>query len=79
MPGGHKEVVDDNEILEIFVQSDNPVLFTTEVADKTGFSNETRLRLRESEDEGFLASKTGGGKIPVWWITEQRLAELQEE
>lgn len=72
MTGGRTEVVDDKEILEVFVKSEDPVLFTTEIADVIGFSNPgTMSRLRELENDSLLMSKTGGGKVPVWWITEK--------
>lgn len=79
MPGGREETVDDREILQIFVKADDPVLFTGEVAEELGFSNQGTLpRLRKLENKGLLESKKGG-KIPVWWLTEQGRDYLREE
>jgi Mn-dependent DtxR family transcriptional regulator len=69
MPGGRREVVDDAEILRLFIQSDDPILFTGEVADFLGFSNQgTIKRLNDLHERGLLASKKSG-HVPAWWIT----------
>lgn len=71
MAGGRKESVDDKEILRVFEQADDPILFTREVAEEIEFSSQGTLpRLRQLEDRGLLASKKGG-KALVWWITEE--------
>jgi len=70
MSGGREETVDDSEILSVFVESNDPVLFTGEVADEIGFSNQGTLpRLRDLERRGLLRSKAGG-RVPIWWITD---------
>jgi predicted transcriptional regulator len=70
MPSGRRETVDDEEILQVFVKSDDPVLFTGEVRDAIGFSTNkgTRKRLYDLEDRGLLQLKRGG-RVPVFWIT----------
>lgn len=71
MVGGREETVDDRDILRVFAESDDPVLFTGEVAEEIGFSNQGTLpRLRKLAKEGFLNTKTGG-KVPVWWLTDR--------
>jgi predicted transcriptional regulator len=71
MPGGREETVDDSEILQIFLENEDPVLFTGEVADEIGFSNQGTLpRLHNLADKGFLKSKDGGRSI-VWWLTDE--------
>lgn len=78
MPGGREETVDDSEILRIFLESDDPALFTGEVADEIGFSNQGTLpRLRDLEQEGLLQSKSGG-RILIWWITDDGRRYLQD-
>lgn len=78
MAGGRDESVKDSEILRVFAESDDPVLFTGEVADEIGFSNQGTLpRLKKLAEMGFLKSKTGG-KVPVWWITEDGTDFLRE-
>ncbi|WP_240471241.1 hypothetical protein [Halorubrum tropicale] len=61
--------MEDREILQIFLDSEDPVLFTGEVADEIGFSNQGTLpRLHALADRDLLESKDGGRTI-VWWIT----------
>ena len=70
MAGGREETVDDRDILRVFAESDDPVLFTGEVANEIGFSNQGTLpRLKKLVEKGFLNTKTGG-KVPVWWLTD---------
>ncbi|MFC4405413.1 hypothetical protein [Haloarchaeobius iranensis] len=71
MAGGRKETVSDDEILSLFVETDDPVLTTSEVADVLDFSlNGTRKRLDSLEANGLLAVKRAGrGKI--WWLTDE--------
>lgn len=71
MSGGREETVKDSEILQIFVETEDPVLFTGEVADQIGFSNQGTLpRLHDLADRELLDSKDGGRSI-VWWITDE--------
>ena len=71
MPGGREETVDDSEILQVFLETDDPALFTGEVADAIGFSNQGTLsRLHNLADQGLLESKDGGRTI-VWWLTDE--------
>ncbi len=78
MAGGREETVDDREILAVFLDSADPVLFTKEVADEIGFSNQGTLpRLHQLADRDLLGSKSGGRTI-VWWITDEGRAYLEE-
>jgi Mn-dependent DtxR family transcriptional regulator len=71
MAGGREETVSDAEILWIFVQSDDPFLFTGEVADELGFSNNgAASRLKDLSKRNLLAVKRAG-RVPGWWITEE--------
>lgn len=71
MAGGREESVEDIEILRVFEKAEDPVLFTGEVAEEIGFSNQGTLpRLRKLDEKGLLSSKKGG-KVPVWWITDR--------
>ena len=74
-----EETISDREILLIFVESDDPVLFTGEVADEIGFSNQRTLpRLRDLEEKGLLESKSGG-RVPVWWLRDKGRKSLKTE
>ncbi len=78
MPGGREETVDDVEILLVFSESNDPALFTGEVADEIGFSNQGTLpRLRELEDKGYLKTKSGG-RVPIWWLSKEGSEYLDE-
>lgn len=69
MPGGREETVDDIQILHVFAESSDPALFTGEVADKIGFSNQGTIpRLRDLENRGLLESKSGGRTL-IWWLS----------
>ncbi len=61
----------DTDILKLFVESPDPVLFAQEVADAFDKSDEwARVRLRELIDEGYVNAKKPGHKSRVYWITE---------
>lgn len=79
MPAGREETVDDREILRVFAESGDPVLFTGEVADAIGFSNQGTLpRLEKLLDEGYLNMKRGG-RVPVWWLSDAGRAFLDDD
>lgn len=67
--GGRKETVSDEEILRHFMESEDPVLSTTEVADRLGFSNSGAwTRLDNLEDRGLIFNKKVG-QTNIWWIS----------
>lgn len=68
---GRKPRISDDEIIEIFVSTDDPVLSTAEVADGLPIQRRATLnRLEVLEDEGRLDSKVIGGRNRVWWVSE---------
>lgn len=76
MPGGREETVSDKEILEIFSEAGDPFLFTGEVADVLGFSNQGALkRLKSLAESGHLNVKKSG-KVPGWWMSDKGRAYL---
>lgn len=79
MPGGRKETVSDPEILQIFVEAEDPFLSTSEVADQLGFSNPGTLdRLEELFKQDYLRKKKVGNSY-AWWVTETGIAFASEE
>lgn len=67
---GRKETVSDREILQIFEDTTDPFLSTSEVAEELDFSNEgARKRLYSLAENGFLNFKKVGNS-PAWWISE---------
>jgi predicted ArsR family transcriptional regulator len=58
----------DEDILEVFVRSSDPILTATEIAAELDIGRRGLLaRLEELEDEGFLISKSVGSRSVVWW------------
>jgi hypothetical protein len=72
MPGaGRKPRVTDEEILDLFRETADPVLSTAEIADALPIGRRGVLdRLHNLADEGKLGSKNIGGRNIVWWRTE---------
>ena len=68
---GRKPTVSDDEILEIFRDSPDPVLTAPEIADLIPISRRAILdRLKDLEEHGILRSKKVGGRRTVWWYPE---------
>lgn len=65
---GRKPTITDEEILEVFRNSPDPVLTASEVADQLPVERRGVLdRLKNLEDEGVLQAKKVGGRSKVWW------------
>ena len=65
---GRKPTVSDDEILNVFHNSPDPVLTAPEIAEQFSISRRGILdRLRNLEDDGILRSKKVGGRRTVWW------------
>ncbi|TKX80266.1 hypothetical protein [Halorubrum sp. SD626R] len=65
---GRKETVSDSEIVNLFEETTDPVLTTSEVAEELEFTlTGARKRLYALEDEGVLRMKKAGNS-PVWWL-----------
>lgn len=66
---GRKRRVSDDEILEVFQDTSDPVLTASEVASQLPLSRRGIYdRLQNLEDEGVLESKKVGGRTTVWWL-----------
>ncbi|WP_396612891.1 winged helix-turn-helix domain-containing protein [Haloferax sp. S1W] len=67
---GRKRTVSDEEILEVLLDSEDPFLTTTEVAEVLDFSQPGALkRLRQLEEKAYVETKKAGNSN-TWWITE---------
>lgn len=65
---GRPPKVSDEEILEVFIYSDDPVLTASEVANRLSVGRRGILsRLNELENQGLVFSKDVGAKSTVWW------------
>ena len=69
--GGRKPRVTDEDLLDVFRQTNDPVLSTAEVADEIPIQRRGTLRrLRSLEADGDLDSKQIGGRNTVWWESD---------
>ena len=69
-PGRKPEITDD-EILNVFRSSSDPVLTTKEVASEFDITHRgVRDRLEKLEEEGKVGSKKVGARAKVWWDPE---------
>ena len=61
--------VSDEQILELFSESVDPVLTATEIADQVDMSRRYVLnRLKDLEASNQICSKKVGGRSTVWWL-----------
>ena len=61
--------VSDEQILELFSESPDPVLTATEIADQVDMSRRYVLdRLKDLEEDGQINSKKVGSRSTVWWL-----------
>jgi len=68
----------DQQYLRLFGRSSAPVLFTSEVADRVGVTQQGAYkRLARLRDDGLLASKTANET--VWWLTDAGKSELRPD
>lgn len=73
---GRKPRVTDEQIVEVFRASDDPVLSTSEVADELPIGRRGTLkRLQSLVEDGTLESKPIGGRNTVWWLSENDIAD----
>lgn len=66
---GPKPTVTDQEILEVFQKTTDPVLSTAEVAEQLPLERRSVYdRLVSLCEDGRLESKQIGGRNTVWWL-----------
>ena len=71
--GGRKPRVTDEDLLDVFRSTSDPVLSTAEVADAVPIKRRGTLnRLQALEEDGELESKQIGGRNTVWWLVDER-------
>ncbi|KAB1194782.1 HTH domain-containing protein [Haloferax sp. MBLA0076] len=65
---GRPPTVSDDQILDVFKSSADPVLTASELADELDIGRRGVLaRLETLEERGYLRSKKVGGRSTVWW------------
>lgn len=68
---GRKPRVSDDEILQLFRDTNDPVLSTAEVTDELPIKRSaTYKRLSVLRDDGQLTGKDIGGRNTIWWIPD---------
>lgn len=72
---GRKPTVSDQEILEVFEDTDDPVLTASEIASELSIGDRGVFkRLQELEEKEFIKSKIAGN-TRVWWLSELYLGD----
>lgn len=76
--GGRKPVVSDEQILNVFAASADPVLSAPEVAERLPIGETgTYKRLRKLRERDLLESKPVGQGV-AWWLTDQGEAFVRD-
>ncbi len=71
--GGRKPRVSDEDLLDVFQSTFDPVLSTAEVADAVPIKRRGTLnRLQALEEDGEIESKRIGGRNTGWWLVDER-------
>lgn len=71
MPQG-KRVVDDAEIVEFMLESDEPAFTAGELAEEFGMTRQgMHGRLSGLHEEGRICRKKSGERTVVWWAAER--------
>ena len=74
--GGRIPRVSDEDLLDVFRSTPDPVLSTAEVADAVPIKRRGTLnRLQSLEEDGELESKRIGGRNTVWWLVDEESRE----
>jgi Fic family protein len=61
----------DQDLLDIFVDAEDPVLTAVEVGDILDISQQAAYaRLDRAEKEGMLERKKTGSRSVVWWVKD---------
>lgn len=69
---GRAPTVSDDEILNVFRQSEDPVLTATEVSQQLPIGRRGALkRLQDLADRGLLQEKKVGSGSRIWWLKER--------
>ena len=77
---GRQPTVSNQEIIDVFRESPDPVLTTKEVANQIGLGRRgTFDRLRQLSNEGELKMKKVGETGAVWWHPASLRSKYQQE
>lgn len=75
---GRPPKVRDEDILAVFLERDDRVLWTGEVADELPIRQDSlSTRLNDLEERGLLASKKRH-KMAVWWLSDKGRQHLSD-
>jgi len=69
----------DAEVLRVFVESPDPVLFAVELADELDMTTQgVYKRLERLVNDGLLHTKKPGERTRVYWISRAGRVHVQE-
>lgn len=69
--GAYEAEVLDKDLIEVFRESEKPVLTAKQVASEVDIGRKAVLeRLRELEEQGVLKRMEVGARAVVWWSAE---------
>jgi DNA-binding IclR family transcriptional regulator len=67
---GRSPSISDEQLLEVFRRSEDPVLTASEVAEELPIKRRATYNyLRRLREDGVLRSKKVGGRASVWWLS----------
>jgi predicted transcriptional regulator len=77
---GRKPTISDERLLREIALSPDPVVTTTEVADRVGMTQQAIYqRFQGFEEKGWLRSKLVGANARVWWLKDEGRQHLAAE
>lgn len=79
MPGRPK-AFEDEKILEILYESDDPAMTAREIADEMGEARRTvHRRLQELAEAGTVRRKDIGAHGTIWWLSDHAAADMESQ
>jgi len=70
--GTYEPEVSDGDLLDVFRESEKPVLTATMVAEEVDIGRKAVLgRLQELEDKGVIERMEVGARAVVWWPVDK--------
>jgi len=79
MVGATPEISDTELLREVYLSPD-PIVTTSELADRTGYSRQAvNYRFQNLIEEGLLTSRDVGSRATVYWLTDAGERRLVSE
>jgi len=79
MAGATPEISDIELLREVYLSPD-PIVTTTELAERTGYSRQAvNYRFQNFIEDGLLQSRDVGSRATVYWLTDAGQRQLLSE